>query len=128
MEINDLKQQAATELSKWQQHRFFMLIVLVIAVSMALVMISISLYNSSGAAQVDLSLPGYKSIQKRASQDHSETNFSSDGTLDSEAFAAFDKAYGRHLERLEGDNYDARPLSEESLLLLQATADEPAEN
>lgn len=128
MDSNNLKHEAAAELSRWQQHRFFTLIFLVIAISMVLVVISMNLYNSSGAAQVDLSLPGYKSIQKRASQDHSETTFSASGTLDADAFAAFDKAYDRHIKRLEGDTYDARPLSEESLLLLQGTADDSVEN
>lgn len=44
----------------------FLLIAGVIVVAFTLVLVSLHLYNSSGAAQVDLGLPALQSIQKDA--------------------------------------------------------------
>lgn len=117
MKADELKQEAIQELTKWQRHRFFILIAAVLIISMILVSISLSLYNSSGAAQVDLSLPSYQSIRKQAAQDRSEDSFSSNGTLDADAFNSFDSLYAGHLKRIGTENYDSLPLSDDSLQL-----------
>ena len=118
--MEELRTDAA-EMTTWQKHRFFVLIVGVILVSIVLVCISLSLYNSSGAAQIDLSRPGLKSIQKEASRGQVNDSFSSSGKLDTAAFDAFDKMYGNHSRRVVGaKSFDTEALD---ATIVQATAD-----
>lgn len=122
--MEDLRNDAA-EMTHWQRHRFFALIVGVIIVSFLLVMVALSLYNSSGAAQVDLSRPGYQSIQKEASRGTINDSFPSSGALDAKAFNEFDKLYSGHSKRVVGVNsFDPEALDASSLQLLENT-DQP---
>lgn len=103
----------------WQQYRFFALIALVVTVALFLVSVALSLYNSSGAAQVDLSRPGYESIRDQANQDKNDKSFDSTGTLDEDALKSFDSLYRNRAAKVVGvDSFDAAALSEESLQLL----------
>lgn len=117
----ELKIEAAEEMTKWQKHKFFLLVIAVLVISMVMVAISLHLYNSSGAAQVDVSLPGYKSIQKQASKERSDSSFPATGTLDKEAFDSFDKLYGKHIDQINSsESFDSRALSEDSLQMMVA--------
>jgi len=103
----------------WQQYRFFVLIALVVTIALFLLSISLGLYNSSGAAQVDLSRPGYESIRNQADQDKNDKSFDSTGNLDEEALKTFDSLYSNRAAKVVGvDSFDAAALSEESLQLL----------
>jgi hypothetical protein len=51
-------------LTFWDRHRFLLLIVATVVIAIGLVSISMSIYNSSGAAQLDLSRPGYRDVIK----------------------------------------------------------------
>lgn len=127
MSVEELKRDAVTELTRWQRHRFFGLIALVLVVSSILVAISLSLYSSSGAAQVDLSRPGYQTIQKQASQDRNETSYPASGELNKSAYDEFSALYNKHLGRIESNLYNTEPLGEDALQLLGgASADQPA--
>ncbi len=118
--MEELRNDAA-EMTLWQRHRFFALIVGVILVSFLLVLIALGLYNSSGAAQVDLSRPGYQSIQKEASRGGVDDSFPSSGKLDSSAFNDFDKMYSEHAKRVVGvDSFDPKALDINSLQLLDS--------
>ncbi len=108
--MEELRTDAAA-MTAWQKHRFFVLIVGVILLSFVLVCIALSLYNSSGAAQIDLSRPGYQSIQKEASRGQVNDSFPSTGKLDKNAFDSFDKMYGNHTRRVVGaDSFDTQAL------------------
>ena len=116
--IDELRNDAA-EMTTWQRHRFLLLIILVIFISAVLVGVSMSLYNSSGAAQVDLSRPGYQSIQREASRGMVEDSFPSTGKLDTKAFDQFDKMYSSHAKRVVGvDSFDPKALDMDNLQLL----------
>lgn len=108
--MEELRTDAAA-MTAWQKHRFFVLIVGVILVSFLLVCVALGLYNSSGAAQIDLSRPGYQSIQKEASRGQVNDSFPSTGKLDAAAFDSFDKMYGNHTKRVVGaDSFDTEAL------------------
>lgn len=116
--MEELRHDAA-EMTGWQRHRFFTLIVGVILISFLLVCVSLNLYNSSGAAQVDLSRPGYQSIQSEASRGNVEDSFSASGKLDDKAFAEFDTLYNNHVKQVVGvDSFDPQALDVTSLQLL----------
>lgn len=127
MGIDELKNDALA-MTKWQQHRFFTLIVAVILVSLFLVSVALSLYNSSGAAQLDLSRPGYQDVREQAKRDTTTKAFPSTGALDKSALDSFTKMYKEQTAKVTSvDNFDSVALSEESLRLLDASHD-TAEN
>ena len=90
-----------------------------IVVACFLVSVALSLYNSSGASQVDLSRPEYEAIRSQAAQDDNDKSFSATGTLDEKAFKEFQDMYNARAAKVVGvDSFDAAALSEESLQLL----------
>lgn len=50
------------------RHRFIVLLVAAILISLVLTAVSLAIYNSSGAAQLDLSRPGYRSVSDQFEQ------------------------------------------------------------
>lgn len=120
MGIEELRNEAV-KMTNWQRHRFLVLIAGVILISCVLVGVAMHLYNTSGAAQVDLSRPGYQSVRSEASRDSvPEDAFPSTGKLDDAAFSKFTKAYDNHAKRVVGvDSFDPEALSDESLQLYQ---------
>lgn len=87
----------AEYLDGWRQHKFMVLVGLTIVVSLMLVAVSLWLYNTSGAAQLDLSRPGYQSVRDKADQTNDFKGFSSSGVIDDEAIAEFRKLYDEQL-------------------------------
>lgn len=75
-------------------HQFFIMISMVILVSLFLVYVALSLYQSSGTLQLDLSRPGYDSARQEAIKDTEVfKGFSADGKIDDKALNEFDKLY-----------------------------------
>lgn len=118
MSIDELKNEARA-MTKWHQFRFLVLIAGTITVSIVIVMVSLNLYNSSGAAQVDLSRPGYQSIRKEASENNDpEDTFDSTGSLNSQVITNFQKIYNKHANQVIGvDSFGPDALSDDSLEL-----------
>lgn len=74
---------------------FIMMIAGSIITALLLVIVSMYLYNKSGAAQLDLSLPGLQEERQRAQQTKRYDDFSQTGKLDSQALTQFDNFYSR---------------------------------
>jgi len=111
-------QQLAEEstLTKWQQHRFLMLIILTIAIAIFLVGIALALYNSSGAAQLDLSGPRFQSVQKQAAQGDDFNGFPSSGELDQGAFNQFRTEYDKQTKKVtDVDSFSGDVMSDQAL-------------
>lgn len=126
MSIDDLKQDAR-RMTSWEQHRFFVLIAGVILTALFLVSVALSLYNSSGTAQVDLSRPGYQSVRSQAARDTTEINFSPTGTLDRDAIEQYRKLYASRASKVTGSkSFDAAALAEDSLHVFGAVSDQAA--
>ncbi len=119
--IEELRLDAA-KMTVWQRHRFAVLIVGVILTSLLLVSVGLGLYYSSGASQVDLSLPGFHSIQKEASRGNVDDSFPATGKLDDKAFKLFESKYANHAKQVVGvDSFDPEALDIPSLQLLNTT-------
>lgn len=100
------------------QYKFIGMIAVVIAISLILVAVSMEMYNSSGAAQVDLSRPGYDSVRKQAGDEaeSTEETFSATGEIDSETLKKFKETYDKHAKRsLSAGNFGSGALSDDSL-------------
>lgn len=103
-----------------REHQFFSMVILVIVVSLFLVYVALSLYQSSGTMQLDLSRPGYDSARQEAIKDTEVfKGFSADGTLDKNALNEFDTLYKQKAsEALIGiDAFSGDALSDSALLL-----------
>ena len=88
----------AQQLTSWQQHKFMVLVALTIFVSLGLVGISLWLYNSSGAAQLDLSRRSYDSVRDKAKQENDFTEFSSSGSINEDTLNEFRNIYDKQLK------------------------------
>jgi len=114
--MEELRNDAA-HMSLGQRHRFLVLIAGVIMLSFIMVIIGMYIYNTSGAAQVDLSRPGYQSVQKEASRDTTDDSFASTGKLDKEAFDSFDSMYADHARQVIGvDSFDPKAVDPNTLI------------
>jgi hypothetical protein len=99
------------------KHSFSIFITGSIIVSICIVIIAMAMYNSSGAAQLDLSRPGYVSVRSQAADGESDfQSFSSVGTLDKKVIEDFKKLYDKQAQKLKAvDAFGGSPLSPESI-------------
>ncbi len=115
--------QSVEELSFWDQHRFLLLIGITIAISMVLVSISMAIYDSSGAAQLDLSRPGYRSVITSQSprKDDFET-YPQSGLVDASTVNDFQSIYAKQAANAKAiDAFGGDPLDPAVLGLTSPT-------
>lgn len=126
MKLDDLKKDAVA-MSRWEKHRFFVLIFGVISISTVLVAVALGLYNSNGTAQLDLSLPSYKDVRKQATRVDITDNFSASGELDKESLDTFRDMYSARAKKVvSGNSFDSSALSDDSLQLFDTTETQPS--
>lgn len=116
----DAKQLAreAKQLSYWQRHRFLLMVGSAIVLALFMVMIAMNLYRSSGAAQLDLSRPGYEAVRDQVGRDSEMTAFPQTGELTPAALDEFDRIYTESLDELsEVDAFAPGALSDSALEL-----------
>lgn len=90
----------------WSQHRFLIMIGSVVAISLFLVGVGLALYSSSGAAQLDLSRPGYATVRSEATKTADKyEGFSATGPIDQEALEKFRKLFEE--QSSSATNFDA---------------------
>lgn len=82
-----------SRLTRLQQYRFIGMMVGAIAISLFLVGVSMALYNSSGAAQLDLSRPGYQSVRDQVVSTDDFDSFPTSGAIDKETLDQFRQLY-----------------------------------
>jgi hypothetical protein len=121
--MNDSKTESIEEVSFKDKHSFLIFITLSIIVASVIVTISMALYNSSGAAQLDLSRPGYKSVRSQAGKDDGDfQTFSSSGPISKEIISNFKATYDKQAQKIKAvDAFVGDPLSPDALGL-SATA------
>jgi hypothetical protein len=105
-------------LSKWQQHRFLIMLGAAIVTALFLVSVALALYASSGAAQLDLSRPGYVSVREQANRDESFDGFSATGPLDKQAIDQFRKLYDKQANKATSvDSFGGNAMNDQTLSL-----------
>ncbi len=116
--MNDDEEVVASEnVGFWAEHRFLILIGLSIVMSLILVSISMALYNSSGAAQLDLSRPGYQAVTSQADNNlNNFVSYPSSGKLNGNAINDFRTLYGSQATSAKAvDAFGGDPLSPDAL-------------
>jgi hypothetical protein len=99
------------------KHRFAVFIIFSITISFVLVVISMAIYNSSGAAQLDLSRPGYVNVRSRASSlDSSYKDYATMGNIDEKVITEFDALFKLQSSKITTATvFSGDPLSPEAL-------------
>jgi len=106
------------KLDKWAQHRFMLLIAMTILISLFLVSVALALYATSGAAQLDLSRPGYTSVRNQALRSDAFDGYPSSGAIDKQAIDTFRKLYDKQAEKATNfDSFGGNVMSDQALSL-----------
>jgi len=106
-----------TETSFWGTHRFMLLITMTVVIASILVVISMTLYSTSGAAQLDLSRPGYRGVASQAaSNDNNFGEYANSGPINSDSVNQFKTLYEKQAAAAQAvDAYAGDPLNPDSL-------------
>ena len=110
----------------WYRHSIVAFVSGSIVIAVILVSVSMALYASSGAAQLDLSRPGYKSVQSKVDQTSGMfKSFSSDGQVNKKVVEEFEAMYGRQTKSVDGaDTLSSNALDDQALGIDAPGADE----
>jgi len=105
------------KISFGNKHRFLLMIVASFSVTFVLVFVSLAMYNSSGAAQLDLSRPGYVSVRSQAvTNDADFQNYSTNGEINQSTISEFQLLFTKQANKAKSiDAFVGDPLSPDSL-------------
>lgn len=98
------------------QHRFLILIIGTIVISVVMVIASLMIYNLSGSAQLDLSRPGYQEVSDQVDRTDEITNYSAFGPVNKSTVKEFTDLYDAQAEKAKAvDAFNGDPLNPEVL-------------
>lgn len=115
--MNESQTSQAIETPSFRgRHRFGLMIILAIFIASILVAVSMALYNSSGAAQLDLSRPGYNDVRKKVENSDGFQNYPNSGVLNTTVVTEFKSLFDQKAKTIESvDAFGGDPLSPNSL-------------
>ncbi len=105
------------------RHRFLLLITAAIVIAITLVSISLAIYQSSGAAQLDLSRPGYIAVSSQAATPTQDfTDYSDTGPINKDSVTQFKQLYDAQAQTIPAvDAFGGDPLNPNTLEFGQAS-------
>lgn len=104
------------ELSFWDRHRLSLLLIITVIVALILTTVSMILYTTSGAAQLDLSRPGYRSISDQVEAGGSIDEYGAFGPVNAQTIDEFIELYDKQSEKAKAvDAFNGDPLNPELL-------------
>lgn len=106
-----------TRVSFVGRHRFMLMVLMSVFITAVLVSVSMSMYNSSGAAQLDLSRPGYISVRDKAVKNDSDFQaYSNTGEINQKTISEFKALFIKQAVQVKSvDAFGGDPLSSDSL-------------
>lgn len=112
-----LRQKNSEErLTFWDRHRLSLLLILTVLIAIVMTSVSIIMYNSSGAAQLDLSRPGFLSVSDKVEETDEIDTYSSSGSINKDNIEAFMKLYDEQASKAKAvDAFNGDPLNPEVL-------------
>ena len=118
----------AHHLEGWEKHRFLLMVGASIVIALLLVAVSMKLYESSGAAQLDLSRPGYEHVSEKVSQPEVFKGFPATGEINQEALATFRSMYEkRAIQATNVDGFGGDVMSDAALSIDAPVLAEPVQ-
>ncbi len=107
---------AEEPLSFWDRHRLSLLLLITVIIAITLTVVSVVLYTMSGAAQLDLSRPGYRSVSDKVERTDSINTYSASGAVNKETIQEFIKLYDEQAKKAKAvDAFNGDPLNPEVL-------------
>ena len=101
-----------------QRHRLVYGVVGAIAIGLLLTVISMSLYISSGASQLDLSRPGYERARTQVDESKDQNTFETNGPIDAQTISRFQTLFTNNRTKLNGaDKFDSSAIDYTQLRL-----------
>jgi hypothetical protein len=99
------------------RHSFLLFITISILISSVLVYVSMQIYASSGAAQLDLSRPGYVSVRSQVdTTDGDFQTYSSNGPISKSVIDNFKALFDKQVKKIESvDAFGGSPLDPTAL-------------
>ena len=124
--MNDSTDEITEERSFKDKHSFLLFITLSIIVACVIVTISMAMYNSSGAAQLDLSRPGYKSVRAQAGKDDGDfQTFATSGPISKDVINDFKTIYAKQAQKIKAvDAFGGDPLNSDALGISATTVNQ----
>ncbi len=108
-----------------RRHQLAVMIAGSIVISLALVTVSMTLYSTSGTAQVDLSRPGLEKVREQVKSVDDYKGFSASGEITDKTLSEFDGLYAEQLKGATSvDAFNPDALSNEALGIDQPAADQ----
>lgn len=102
--------------SFWDRHRISLLLILTVGIAVVMTTVSVIIYNSSGAAQLDLSRPGYRSVSNKVEKTDVIDTYSSSGPITKDSIGDFLKLYDAQAQKAKAvDAFNGDPLNPEVL-------------
>lgn len=102
--------------SFWDRHRLSLLLIMTVAIALVMTVISVVIYNTSGAAQLDLSRPGYRSVSSQVKKSDDIDTYSASGPVNTETIQEFIDLYDAQAKKAKAvDAFNGDPLNPEVL-------------
>lgn len=98
----------------WYRQQLFWLVIGAIVISLIMTAVSLQLYKSSGAAQVDLSRQDYRDVRENI-EDINITTFSAEGTVEAETVDEFLEIYDAQIAKTKTNQFKSDALSDTAL-------------
>jgi hypothetical protein len=115
--IKPVAERTADSATFWGEHRFALLLVFTVIIAIVLTVISMTLYNISGAAQLDLSRPGYQSVSDQVDTTTKIDSYSASGPVNTETIREFMKLYDEQAKKAKAiDAFNGDPLNPEIIM------------
>lgn len=113
-------QSGELENTFWSNHKLALLIISTVLISIVLTVVSVTIYNISGAAQLDLSRPGYKSVADKVDKEESVEEYSTSGPVNEDSIKEFIKLYDKQSASAKSvEAFNGDPLNPELLQLAE---------
>lgn len=117
----------AQHLTGWEKHRFLVMIGVSIVIALMLVAVSMKLYESSGAAQLDLSRPGYEHVNEKVTPSEVFKGFSAVGEMNKTVVDEFQTMYDKRAAQATNvDSFGGDVMSDATLGIDASTSNELA--
>lgn len=97
--IEDKHEINEPKLSRWEQHRFMALVGGSIVIALLLTAVSLKLYATSGAAQLDLSRPGYEQAVDKKAKSTVFEGYPSSGPINKQTLKEFQDLYSKRADQ-----------------------------
>jgi hypothetical protein len=104
------------DMTFWDRHRLSLLLIITVIISLILTTVSLIAYKVSGAAQLDLSRPGYSSVSSKVDRTDEITEYSAFGAVNKDSIDEFTKLYDAQSAKAKAvDAFNGDPLNPEVL-------------